>query len=322
MPPRTSSTSQYSRASGASFHHPSSICQGPEETRTSPLSSPSLRMAAICVSPSFVRVSTSTGTGGRNTRTASSPRLLRGLRRTSGGGGGSNAPMPYRSGMWPSTVIGMPTLPSPRMEISLAMVVASFSGESAAGPKRESCARRGRSGCATMEKATTGAPGGVFSRSRRRRASIVFASRVGAGGARGGEVHPVRLKGRRQLETRAGEALRLQPLGQPVERGAGDEEERLERHQRPLQLHPFPELGREGAGDERPRIDAPRGVMQLAPELAQAAGHFALGQAGQLADGAQAPLAERGRRIEGGGEAGQRRRRQKLRLAAFGDDDG
>ena len=89
--------------------------------------------------------------------------------------------MAWRSGRWPSTVIGMPTRSSPRMEIRRAMVVASFSGEMAAGPKSESCARRGRSGWAVNEKPITGAPGGRFSRSRRRRVSIVFTSRVGAG---------------------------------------------------------------------------------------------------------------------------------------------
>src|SRR5436305_217368 len=67
------------------------------------------------------------------------------------------------------------------METSFAIVVASFSGETALGPKSESCARRGRSGCATNEKPATGAPGGVFSRSSRISVSIVLTSRVGAG---------------------------------------------------------------------------------------------------------------------------------------------
>src|SRR6266853_1348213 len=36
MPPRSNSTSQYSRTSGRSLHHPSSTRHGPEQMRTMP----------------------------------------------------------------------------------------------------------------------------------------------------------------------------------------------------------------------------------------------------------------------------------------------
>ena len=64
---------------------------------------------------------------------------------------------------------------------SRAMHVASRSGEIAGGPNSESCAERGRSGCAMNRNPETGAPGRRASRSRRTSVRSVFTSRVGAG---------------------------------------------------------------------------------------------------------------------------------------------
>src|SRR6059058_5739710 len=135
------------------------------------------------------RVRTSTGSGGRKVRVGTSIPVPVGMPLISGGAGGANPTMAWRSGRWPSTVTGMPTRPSPSMETRRAMVVASFSGETADGPKRESCARRG---------------------------GEVDAARVEA----------VRLEGERELDALGGEALDLHPLRQPLQGGGGDEEER------------------------------------------------------------------------------------------------
>jgi hypothetical protein len=61
--------------------------------------------------------------------------------------------------------------------------------------------------------------------------------------------------------------------------------------------------------------------MQLASELAEATGHFALRQTGQLADRADTPTTQRRGRIELRREPRQRQRRQELRFLARFDDD-
>ena len=166
-----------------------------------------------------------------------------------------------------------------------------FGRDARLGPKSESCARRGRSGCATNEKPTTGAPGGVFSRSRRISVSIVFDVARRRRQVDAARVVAVGIERQRELEPLAGEALDLHPLRQAVERGVGDEEERLERDERPLQLHPFAKLRRQRARHERTRIDAARGPVQLASDLAEAAGDFAFGKLGEIADRCRGPSA-------------------------------
>ena len=172
-----------------------------------------------------------------------------------------------------------------------AIAVASFSGEMAVGPKSESWARRGRSGMGDDREADDRRAGRRFLEieTEQRQHRLHVARRRGE--LDGARVKAVRLEHQRQLEAAAGEALHLHPLREAIERGVGDEEERLERDERPLELHPFAELRRQRARDQRPRIDAARGVMQLASELAEARGDFRLPGASRNRRSTRGPIA-------------------------------
>ena len=200
------------------------------------------------------------------------------------------------------------------------MVVARRSGESAAGPKSESCARRGESGWAVKEKPATAAPGGRASSSRRSEGQ----KRLDVAGRRGQRdragVAAVGIEREHGLEARAREGLRLEAADETLERGVREKEKRLERGERPLELHALGEGGRRDARLERPRIDAARGGVQGAADLAETARDFALGKLREVADRVQSPAVERRGRLEGGSESRERQRREKGRLFAFGDD--
>ena len=67
-------------------------------------------------------------------------------------------------------------------------------------------------------------------------------------------------------------------------------------------------------------IDAARGRVELAADLAEAAGDFALGQLGEVADRVEAPALERRGDLERGGELLERQRREETRLLSLRDD--
>ena len=150
------------------------------------------------------------------------------------------------------------------------MVVARRSGESAAGPKRESWARRGESGCAEKVKPATGAPGGRASSSRRTRVSSVLTSRVGAGSAMARASWPSGsslIATSRRVHARACDSRRRD---EALERGVRDEEEGLERGERPLEVHALGEGRRRKVRLERARVDAARGRVELAADSRRA----------------------------------------------------
>ena len=228
-----------------------------------------------------------------------------------------------RSGRWPSTVRGEPTRSAPRSAARRAIVVARRSGERAAGPKRESWARRGWSGCAVKVKPATGAPGGRASSSRRTSVRSVLTSRVGAGSAIARASQPSGSSFRvtsRRAQARACDSRRCdEPLERRVARRRGRARATTSGHSRSM---PSEKDGRRQAGLERARIDAARGGVELAAELAQAARDFAFRQVREVADRADAPALERLGDLDLGSEARERERREEARLFAFGDDGG
>ena len=242
--------------------------------------------------PRRAAVSTSISTGGRSTRTARRPRPARGSRRVSGGGGGEKSTRAKRSGRWPSTGRGEPTRSGPSRAKRRARVVASLSGDRAAGPYIVSCASRGRSGWATKEKPATGAPGGRASSSRRTRVSRVLTSRVGAGRSIDRDWWPSgssRSSRPRRMQAKPRDSRRWQRrsrAARPTNRKGS------RRDQRPLEAHPLVEGGRRLARHQGPGIDSAGRRVQLAAEPSQPARHPRRRQAGEVAHRAHAPALE------------------------------
>ena len=100
----------------------------------------------------------------------------------------------------------------------------------------------------------------------------------------------------------------------------GEKEERLERHQRPLELAAFGEIGRRLAGKQRPWIDAARDGVELGALGPQPAHHFGGGEAGEVADRRQPPAGERLAQPELGREPRQRQGRQEAGFTTGRDD--
>ena len=97
----------------------------------------------------------------------------------------------------------------------------------------------------------------------------------------------------RQFEPLAAHAPCFEPGGEPFDRAAGDEQERFQVVDRPLEGLRLAEGGRRRTGSERRRIDAPGGGMERRSAPAETAVDLASRQAGQIADGAQAPELQR-----------------------------
>jgi len=125
-------------------------------------------------------------------------------------------------------------------------------------------------------------------------------------------VAPVGVELQGELQAPAGEPLRLEAPGQPLESRVSDEEKGLERDERPLEIHPFTQRKRRQARLERARVDSARGGVKPAPELPQAALDLSGRQFRELSDRADAPPLEGCRDLDLRREACERQRREKF----------
>ena len=136
----------------------------------------------------------------------------------------------------------------------------------------------------------------------------------------GPAVKTVRLQAQGQFQTGAGKSLQLHSPGQTIECSAGNEDERLERDQRPLQVHSFAKLGEWLPGLQRLGIDATRRPVQVTSALAKTGRYFALRKSGQLADRCQSPALKHFRSLELGRQTGQGQGSEKTRFTSGGYD--
>ena len=97
----------------------------------------------------------------------------------------------------------------------------------------------------------------------------------------------------RQLEPLAAHAPGLEPCGEPFHRVAGDEQERFQVVDRPLQGLRLAEGGRRRKGSEWFRVEALGGGMERRSALAETAVDLGCRQAGKVADRTQAPELQR-----------------------------
>ncbi len=131
---------------------------------------------------------------------------------------------------------------------------------------------------------------------------------------------PSGFEGELEGEAGAAQAAQLEPPADPVEGRMREKEERLERHQRPLELAAFGEIGRRLAGEQRPWVDAARDGVELRTLGPQPAHHFGGGEAGKVADRRQPPAGERLAQPELGREPRQRQGRQEAGFTTGRDD--